>query len=174
MGKGEIARNKQFLLFPVCFLSVWRTFCHFQVQNCRLQTLSVWKSLKFVVWERVKNILQQIIIEKKNVHLSICNNVLSQCLLSFRTFICRKYVLVEWLIIGNSSLVMSSLFTRRQSFSIIQIESICRLQNKCVWKVEICFWNGRTHCKKKNEKMLVTSIFSFSHNVFNTLLFYGR
>ena len=25
-----------------------------QVKNCRLQTLSVWKSLKFVVWERVK------------------------------------------------------------------------------------------------------------------------
>ena len=50
VGKGEIARNEQFLLFPQCFLAVWRTFCHVhQVQNCRLQTLSVWKSLKFVV-----------------------------------------------------------------------------------------------------------------------------
>ena len=29
MGKGEIARNEQFLLFPQCFLLVWRTFCHF-------------------------------------------------------------------------------------------------------------------------------------------------
>ena len=28
-GKGEIARNEQFLLFPQCFLPVWRTFCHF-------------------------------------------------------------------------------------------------------------------------------------------------
>ena len=27
--KGEIARNKQFLLFLHCFLPVWRTFCHF-------------------------------------------------------------------------------------------------------------------------------------------------
>ena len=54
MGKGEIARNEQFLLFPLCFLTVWRTFCHFhQIQNCRLQTLSIWKSIKFVVWERV-------------------------------------------------------------------------------------------------------------------------
>ena len=44
-------------LFPQCFLPVWRTFCHFhQIWNCRLQTLSVWKSLKFVVWERVKAI----------------------------------------------------------------------------------------------------------------------
>ena len=55
VGKGEIARNEQFLLFPQCFLSFWITFCHFcQIWNCRLQTLSVWKSLKFVVWERVK------------------------------------------------------------------------------------------------------------------------
>ena len=40
VGKGEIARYEQFLLFPKCFLPVWRTFCHFrQVRNCRLQTL---------------------------------------------------------------------------------------------------------------------------------------
>ena len=50
--KGEIARDEQFLIFPQCFLPIWITFCHFhQVQNCRL---SVWKSLKFVVWEMVK------------------------------------------------------------------------------------------------------------------------
>ena len=52
--KGEIARGEQFLLFPQCFLPVWRTFCHFHhIKNCPLQTLSVWKSLKFVVLERV-------------------------------------------------------------------------------------------------------------------------
>ena len=54
VAKGEIARNEQFLLFPQCFLPILRTFCHcHQIQNCRLQTLSVWKSLNFVVWERV-------------------------------------------------------------------------------------------------------------------------
>ena len=26
VGKGEIARNEQFRLFPQCFLPVWRTF----------------------------------------------------------------------------------------------------------------------------------------------------
>ena len=30
VGKGEIARNEQFLLFPQCFLPVWRTFFHFR------------------------------------------------------------------------------------------------------------------------------------------------
>ena len=52
VGKGEIARNEQFLLFPTCYLPVLRIFCHFyQILNCRLQTLSVWKSLKFVICE---------------------------------------------------------------------------------------------------------------------------
>ena len=52
-GKGEIAHNEQFLLFPQCFLSVWGTFFYLhQTYNCCLQTLSVWKSLKFVIWER--------------------------------------------------------------------------------------------------------------------------
>ena len=27
--KGEIAHKKQFLHFPQCFLSLWRTLCHF-------------------------------------------------------------------------------------------------------------------------------------------------
>ena len=57
VGKGEIARNEQFLLVPKCVLPIWRTFFHFhQIRNCRLQTLSVWKSLKFVVWEGVNSI----------------------------------------------------------------------------------------------------------------------
>ena len=48
------AGNYQFLLSPQCFLPVWRTFCDFrQNSNCRLQTLSFWKSLRFVVLEKV-------------------------------------------------------------------------------------------------------------------------
>ena len=37
VGKGEIARDKQYLLFPQCFLPVWITFGHFQYN---LQLLS--------------------------------------------------------------------------------------------------------------------------------------
>ena len=29
VGKGEIAGYEQFLLFPYCFLPVWRTLCRF-------------------------------------------------------------------------------------------------------------------------------------------------
>ena len=54
VGKGEIAHDEQFLLYPQCFLSIWITFCHFrQIRNCRLQTVSVWKGLKFVIWQWV-------------------------------------------------------------------------------------------------------------------------
>ena len=28
VGKGEIARNEQFLFFPQCFLPAWKTFCY--------------------------------------------------------------------------------------------------------------------------------------------------
>ena len=57
MGKREIGRNEQFLHIPQCFLPVWKSFCHFhQILNCRLQTVSDWKCLKFVVWEGVKEL----------------------------------------------------------------------------------------------------------------------
>ena len=51
VGKGEIASNKQFLLFLQCFLPIWKTFYHFhQIWNCCLQTPSLEES-KFVIWE---------------------------------------------------------------------------------------------------------------------------
>ena len=57
VGKGGIFHYEQFLLFPQCFLPFWRTLRHFhQIWKCCLQTLSVWKGLKFVVWERVNSL----------------------------------------------------------------------------------------------------------------------
>ena len=72
VGKGEIARNEHLLyksfenavgkgeiaLLSQCFLLFWRTLCPFhQIWNCRLQTLSVWKSLKSHIGERVNTLL---------------------------------------------------------------------------------------------------------------------
>ena len=37
VGKGEIAHNEQFLLYPQCFLPIWRTFCHCD-QICKLSS----------------------------------------------------------------------------------------------------------------------------------------
>ena len=51
VGKGEIARNEQFLLFPQCFLPVWRTalLIKFEIVICkvfgRVQNLSFGKGL---------------------------------------------------------------------------------------------------------------------------------
>ena len=54
--KGEIVR--QFLLSPQWVLPFRRTHSHFlYVKYCRLQTLSVWKSLNFVVWERDNSVI---------------------------------------------------------------------------------------------------------------------
>ena len=46
--KGEIACNKQFLLFSQCFLLYVALIFHFKCTlNCRLQFVSIWTSLKF-------------------------------------------------------------------------------------------------------------------------------
>ena len=46
--KGEIACNKQFLLFSRCFLSYMLLIFHFKCTlKCRLQFVSIWTSLKF-------------------------------------------------------------------------------------------------------------------------------
>ena len=53
--KEKLLVTSNFSILPQCFLPVWRTFCYFnQIWNCRLQTLSVRKSLKFFVWEKVR------------------------------------------------------------------------------------------------------------------------
>ena len=45
---------EQSLLFPPYFLPIWITFCYFhQIYYCCLQTLSIWKRLKFDIWESV-------------------------------------------------------------------------------------------------------------------------
>ena len=45
--------NNKFFLFPQCFHPYSRTFCHFhQIWYCYLQSRTLWKSLKFVLWER--------------------------------------------------------------------------------------------------------------------------
>ena len=52
VGKGEIAHNEQFLLFPQCFLSGWRTLCHLhQIWNCYLQNLSVCRFNMTCIWK---------------------------------------------------------------------------------------------------------------------------
>ena len=49
-------------------LLVTRTSCHpHQLQSCRLQTLSVRKFIKFVVWERVTD--KNVMISKENAHI---------------------------------------------------------------------------------------------------------
>ena len=47
VGKGKIARNEHYFLFPQCFLPAWKTFCHF-LSNLKLSSANC-LSLKFVV-----------------------------------------------------------------------------------------------------------------------------
>ena len=64
------------------------------------------------------------------------------------------------------------LFTKRQNFGLDQIECICRRQNKCDSKIKICFIEREENIFGKEENA-VTSIFSFSQNVFKKPSFSG-
>ena len=58
--KEKLLITSNFSFSHSVFYPFWRIFHHFhQIQNYRLQTLSVWKSLKFVVWERLRQIYRR-------------------------------------------------------------------------------------------------------------------
>ena len=42
-------------------------------------------------------------------------------------------------------------FTKRWNLRLLEIESICRQQNKCHCKIKICFGKGRKHCGKRRK-----------------------
>ena len=46
------------------------------------------------------------------------------------------------------------IFTKRQNIRLVQIQSICRQQNKCDVNIEICFGKGRKHCGKMRKCLL--------------------
>ena len=53
---GKKTYNEQFSSSHSAFYTSEKRFAIFiKFKNCRLQGLSIWKSLKFVVWERVKD-----------------------------------------------------------------------------------------------------------------------
>ena len=56
VGKGEITRYAQFLLFPLCFQHVSAIFIKLEIVVCKLFQFG---SLKFVVWERFYPLLHR-------------------------------------------------------------------------------------------------------------------
>ena len=57
--KKEITHHMQFLLLPQRFLPFWTTFCHFIKFKIVVCKPFHFKSLKFVVWARVKSDLNK-------------------------------------------------------------------------------------------------------------------
>ena len=70
-------------------------------------------------------------------------------------------------------------FNKQQNLDLFRIESICRRQNRCDSESEVCYDLRKNHSVEKRkccltlcgkEKMLLTSIFSFSHIVFKNFV----
>ena len=94
------------------FFPFFRTFFHFHhIQNFYLQTLSVWKSLKFIVSERVK----------ENVNTKEDN---ARCQSGFRErnaffhkmekLLTEKTIIVIFVFLVNGSLLLSRVLARHQ------------------------------------------------------------
>ena len=84
--KEEIASDEQFLLFPQYFLPFRRTFSHLnQILNWHLETLSVWTSLKFVVWERVNYQTTLLILPDGTYNLTSYSEPINSCTVHLST-----------------------------------------------------------------------------------------
>ena len=53
--------------------------------------------------------------------------------------------------------INASLFTKQQNFGLVQIESICRQQNKCDSKIKVCHGMSRKHCATRAANCLTPS-----------------
>ena len=61
LGKGEIACNEHFLLFPVFSILLENSMLFSSNSKLHLQTFSVWKSLTSVVWETINFMYEEFI-----------------------------------------------------------------------------------------------------------------
>ena len=64
-------------------------------------------------------------------------------------FWCCFYV--AWYISPHDYLFNYLFVTKQQYFILVQIQTICRWQNICYWKTEICFEKGRKHHGKRRK-----------------------
>ena len=156
MEKGEIDCIKQFPLFPQCFLPIWRTFFHFcQILNCRWQTLSVLKSLKFVVWEGLKQVYME---ERVKLKMQLW---------------CHPYLLCVCHFNLGSNKLRTGLgrvenIRKGENVGYYVCSSFSNPFPNKPWFLRVCSTSLLKILWEK-EKLLITSNFYFTHSVFYLL-----
>ena len=121
-----------------------RTLCHFhQLQNCGLQNLSVWKSLKFVVWEKAN--IVEMAIDSLRV---LCSLITKRCFgIEFRSLCNSNFYHT---VAGNNLMqecFLTLTYPNKPWFSCVCSTSLLKTR----WE---------------KEKMLFTSNFSFTQCFF--------
>ena len=117
VGKGEIARYEQFLLFPQCF-----------------------QKACFIVWEWVKKGLS--VSSKKSWHRLACASCGSWPML--KPFAIGQFLISrDYYTFGLSPLfdIINSIINTVPNDKFLEkfkLKAICRWQNKCGWKIETC------------------------------------
>ena len=137
-----------------CSKPVWRTFSPFhQTRNCRLQTLLIWKSLKFVVWERVKWWFLSQIWEKKNVGKEEYAGY--HYLLLFPQCFQKSPFVGLWkprIVCERVKTKWAGVVKKQQSYFLTPYHTIVTfeaLEKNALWE----------HCEKRKKKILETTMF---------------
>ena len=106
-GKGEIAREEQFLLVPQCFLPISKPFGHFhQIWNSHLQTLSVWEQVK--LRQFTKKAIKYFNNPGKKGFLEIIQAVGKYMIFSyFKIFSTHSFLLLVKLAFGERDIVVT-------------------------------------------------------------------
>ena len=166
LGKGEIAHNELFPLFLQRFLSVWWTFCHFhKIWNLSSANSFSLEEPKFFVWERVKllpgdKILilsQSKVFQTTDVLWLYCYNFSFK---QWKTLLEKEKMLVTSIFFFSSN-VLKRLFPKGNQMSLSWGKGLILIHVFTCLDVQV-FWK---HCE--NEKLLVTSNFSFFPPVFS-------
>ena len=125
----------------VVFHPIWRTFYHFnQIWNCCLKTPSVWKNLKFVLWEWVNPLPDDKILPSSKLKTFTTKMSLWLKRSNFSLKGWTLWDIEEVLVTGVLSLFPK--YLKRASFSDGKITH---------WKLEIHFEKVRETCKKRRK-----------------------
>ena len=122
MRKGEIARNKQISPVSHSVFYLNNNFLFHQIQNCPLQSLSVWKSLKFVVWEMLNHTIPPLSYLENAASLEILWGcfLLIPKRITFSKLLCCLQMLPTWASLKIGCLVKSLIVYVFQRYYLFQ------------------------------------------------------
>ena len=175
--KEKLLVTSNFSFSNSVFSPIWRTFYHFhQMWNCRLQSLSIWKSLNFVVWERVKHahkICEKIYLFCYRLMLFIYPDAICKKTLKLHFwdgYLYRICAMMSFNSLPNDKSIDATKSNISQTIILVYSSKLKEFADDNSKFGENGRWFSKHFNNTEKEKLLVTSNYSFSHHVFKRLV----